>query len=60
MNRQRAEQIVQTGELKHVTYQGERIYIQQIDKNSDTARVYPLDDPQKEFDVPISQLVEKP
>lgn len=59
MNRQRAEEIVQSGDLKHVTYNGERIFIQQVDEQKETARIYPLDDPQNEMDVPLSQLVEK-
>ncbi|WP_062106764.1 H-type small acid-soluble spore protein [Bacillus niameyensis] len=59
MNRQRAEEIVQSGDLKHVTYNGERIFIQQVDEQKETARIYPLDDPQNELDVPLSQLVEK-
>ncbi|MBO0995013.1 H-type small acid-soluble spore protein [Bacillus sp. SD088] len=59
MNRQRAEEIVQTGDIKHVTYEGERVYIQRVDEHNETARIYPLDDPQKEMDVPLTQLVEK-
>lgn len=59
MNRQRAEEIVRSGDLKHVTYNGERIYIQQVNEHTETARIYPLDDPQNEMEVPLSQLLEK-
>lgn len=58
MNKLRAQEMMESGEMKHVTYNGERIYIQHVDPKNNTARIYPLDDPGKEMEVPLSQLVE--
>lgn len=58
MDIQRASEIAQSPDMKHVTYQGERIYIQHVDGESGMARVYPLDDPANAFDIPVDQLQE--
>jgi len=58
MERQRAEAIAASPKMAHVTYNGKRIYIQNVHKDKDIATVYPLDDPENEFDVPLSQLKE--
>ncbi len=59
MNRLRAEEIAQSPDLKNVTYQGKQVYIQHVDEQNETARVYPLDEPHNEFDVQLSHLIEK-
>ncbi|WP_067729490.1 small acid-soluble spore protein H [Oceanobacillus damuensis] len=59
MNIQRAEQIVESPELINVTYNGKKIYIQHVDEQNKLARIYPLDDPQNEFDVQLEQLSEE-
>ncbi|MFC4023363.1 small acid-soluble spore protein H [Oceanobacillus longus] len=59
MNIQRAEEIVQSPDLVNVTYNGEKIYIQHVDDQNQLARIYPLDNPQKEFDVQIEKLTEE-
>ncbi|WP_249869517.1 small acid-soluble spore protein H [Oceanobacillus saliphilus] len=59
MNIQRAEEIVESPELVNVTYNGKMIYIQHVDENNQIARIYPLDDPQNEFDVQLDQLHEE-
>lgn len=56
MDRQQAEKITETGQMERVTYNGEAVYIQRLDENHDTARVFYLTDPQEEFDVDISDL----
>ncbi|WP_416147972.1 H-type small acid-soluble spore protein [Salipaludibacillus sp. HK11] len=56
MNKQRAEEISQSPDMKNVTYEGESVYIQHV--NNDTARIFPLDNRQHKFDVEISRLVE--
>ena len=58
MNRQRAEEIAQSPDLKHVTYNGTPIYIQHVDEQNHTARVFLLDNPENEFDVELSSLIE--
>ncbi|PYZ91816.1 H-type small acid-soluble spore protein [Salipaludibacillus keqinensis] len=59
MNKQRAEQIAQSPDMKNVMFNGTPIYIQHVDMDTDTARVFPLADPQKEFDVQVTSLIEK-
>ncbi|WP_047980312.1 H-type small acid-soluble spore protein [Ornithinibacillus contaminans] len=58
MHRMRAEEIAQSPEMKHVTYNGKAVYIQQVNENN-TARIFPLDDPQQEIDVQLTNLYEQ-
>ncbi|WP_053220194.1 H-type small acid-soluble spore protein [Virgibacillus senegalensis] len=58
MDHQRAKAIKQAPDLIKVTYQGEPVYIQQIDEQNGTAQVYALEDPANQQDVPIDQLQE--
>lgn len=58
MNTQRAKEITASPEIIPVTYNGKPIYIQNVDKKNETARIYPLDDPSKEKSVSVSQLME--
>ncbi len=44
--------------MAHVTYNGVPVYIQRVDAQNETARIYPLDQPENEQDVPLSSLVE--
>ncbi len=58
MNIQRAQEIAESGHLAKVFYNGERVYIQHVDEQKETARIYPLDDPQNEQEVSLSSLKE--
>ncbi|WP_085993875.1 H-type small acid-soluble spore protein [Oceanobacillus senegalensis] len=58
MNKQRAKEITESADLINVMYNGKQIYIQHVDNNTPTARVYQLDDPQNEFNVHLDQLEE--
>lgn len=58
MNVQRAQEIAASGDMKKVTYDGTQIYIQQVDESKETARIYTLDEPQNEQEVPLSSLLE--
>jgi len=58
MNKQRAEEIVASPTMINVTYNGVPIYIQNVDEKNETARIYPLDEPSSEQDVPLSSLKE--
>lgn len=42
MNKQRAQEIASSPVMANVTYNGVPIYIQNVDKNNETARIYPL------------------
>ncbi|MBY0120476.1 H-type small acid-soluble spore protein [Bacillus sp. S/N-304-OC-R1] len=57
MDKQRAKQISESPEMMNVTYNGKQVYIQNVNEN-DTARVYPLDQPENEQDVALTQLEE--
>lgn len=59
MNKQRAQEIAESPEMEHVTYNGQQVYIQHVNEKSDTARVYLLDDPANEFEVQLTNLFEK-
>lgn len=59
MNRQRAQQIAESPVMAEVTYQGVPVYIQHVDAEQEMARVYPLENPEKEMEVPLHQLMER-
>lgn len=58
MNLQRAQKVVASPDMLKVTYNGIPIYIQNVDENNETARIYPLDEPNKEQTVPLANLEE--
>ncbi|WP_449539777.1 small acid-soluble spore protein H [Ferdinandcohnia sp. Marseille-Q9671] len=58
MNTQRAQEIASSPDLANVTYNGVQVYIQNVDDKNETARIFPLDNPQQEQDVPLSSLEE--
>lgn len=58
MNNQRAQEIAVSPVMVDVTYNGTPIYIQHVDDKNETARIYPLDQPENEQSVPLSSLVE--
>ncbi|WCN37919.1 small acid-soluble spore protein H [Aneurinibacillus uraniidurans] len=58
MNKQRAQEIAASPVMANVTYQGTPIYIQTVDEKNETARIYPLDQPENEQQVPVNSLVE--
>lgn len=57
MHRMRAADIRQSPDMKRVWYNGKQVYIQQVNENN-TARIFPLDDPQNEMDVQLTNLYE--
>lgn len=58
MDRQRAKEIASSPTMALVTFNGVPIYIQNVHEQQDVARIYPLDDPENEQDVPLAQLEE--
>ena len=58
MNKQRAKEIVASPILANVTYNEVPIYIQNVNENNETARIYPLDEPENEQNVPLTHLIE--
>lgn len=58
MDVNRAKEISQLGEMVNVQYQNEGIYIQSVDEELGSARIYPLNNPQAEKSVPVDHLIE--
>ncbi|KQL51216.1 spore protein H [Heyndrickxia shackletonii] len=58
MNRQRAQEIASSPVMANVTYNGTPVYIQNVDEKGETARIYPLDQPENEQEVSVNELIE--
>lgn len=58
MNKQRAQEIAASPVMANVTYNGVPIYIQNVDENNETARIYPLNEPNNEQEISLSNLIE--
>jgi small acid-soluble spore protein H (minor) len=59
MNNQRAQEIAASPIMANVSYQGVPVYIQNVDEQNETARIYPLDQPENEQSVPLTSLIEQ-
>lgn len=59
MNIQRAQEIATSPVLADVLYNGTPIYIQHVDENKGTARIYSLDEPENEQEVALAYLNEQ-
>ncbi|ARI77935.1 small acid-soluble spore protein H [Halobacillus mangrovi] len=59
MNRQRAREISESPIMANVTYNNQPIYIQHVDDQNGTARIYPLDQPENEQEVSLNELREE-
>lgn len=58
MNKQRAQEISASPIMENVEYNGVRVYIQHVNEENETARIYPLDQPDLEQEVPVRSLFE--
>ncbi|WP_276353383.1 H-type small acid-soluble spore protein [Cohnella caldifontis] len=58
MNAQRAEEIASSPELVDVSYYGIPVYIQHVDAEAGTARIFPRENPEEEQTVPLDALSE--
>lgn len=58
MDIQRARDIAASPVMADVTVDGVPVYIQHVDEANETARIYPLDRPEQERNVPIRSLSE--
>lgn len=59
MNAQRAQEIASSPVMANVTCEGTPIYIQHVDAQNETARIYPLNQPEAEREVPLYTLTEQ-
>ncbi|WEG12880.1 H-type small acid-soluble spore protein [Pullulanibacillus sp. KACC 23026] len=58
MDAQRAKEIIDSPRTIHVLYDGMKVYIQNVNDETEIARVYPLDNPEYIQDVPVGELNE--
>jgi small acid-soluble spore protein H (minor) len=58
MNIRRAKEIAESAEMKNVTYDGTPVYIQHVDEETESVRIYPLGQPEQEQSVPVNSLDE--
>lgn len=58
MDINRAREIADSPVMVDVRYDGVPIYIQHVDDTRETARIYPLTDPEQETEVPVRSLTE--
>lgn len=58
MNIQRAQEIAESSVMANVTYQGNPVYIQHVDHDKETVRIYPLNESENEIEVSINSLEE--
>ncbi|GAE36966.1 H-type small acid-soluble spore protein [Halalkalibacter akibai] len=58
MLKQRAKEISESPVMAHVTYNDTPVYIQRVSEDTDTARIFPLAEPENEQEVNLSSLVE--
>ncbi|MFC7679881.1 H-type small acid-soluble spore protein [Paenibacillus sp. GCM10028914] len=59
MNVQRAQQIASSPFMANVMCEGTPIYIQHVDEQKETARIYALNNPEDEREVPLYTLTEQ-
>lgn len=58
LNLLRAQEIAQSPVMANVTYLDKQVYIQHVIEDSETARIFPLDEPQNELEVNLDNLIE--
>ncbi|MEI0737154.1 small acid-soluble spore protein H [Paenibacillus sp. JTLBN-2024] len=59
MNVQRAKEIAASPVMANVLCEGTQIYIQHVNEQTETARIYPLSNPEEEREVPLYSLSEQ-
>lgn len=59
MDAERAQEIVNSKEMRNVTYNGRNVYIEHVDRSSGQATVHPLDDKENKLSVAINELLEQ-
>ncbi|RBW68459.1 small acid-soluble spore protein H [Bacillus taeanensis] len=59
MNAQRAQEIASSSAMANVTYNGQRIYIEHVDQQNETATIHDLDNPNNKQSVSVSSLQEQ-
>ena len=58
MEPQRAKEILESPDTINVMHDGVKVYIQNLNEETEIARIYPLDNPEYVQDVPVGELDE--
>lgn len=58
MDVQRAQEIVNMPTMVNVTFNGNRVYIEHVDQDKQTATIHPLNNPSSKQSVPVKNLQE--
>lgn len=58
MNQKRAQEIAASPEMINVTYNGDSVYIENVNSAKDTASIHLLNHPSNSQEVHVTQLVE--
>ncbi|KGX91739.1 H-type small acid-soluble spore protein [Pontibacillus marinus] len=58
MDAKKAQEIASSHEMKNVTYNGEKVYLEHVDQEAGKATVHPLYQPEKKQSVSIHDLME--
>ncbi|WP_058307386.1 H-type small acid-soluble spore protein [Gracilibacillus massiliensis] len=58
MNAQRAQEIMESADMRKVTYNGDNVYIEHVDQGTGHATVHPIDSPEQKYMVSVDQLEE--
>lgn len=58
MDAQRAQEISNSPTMANVTYNGQRIYIEHVDQQSNIATIHPLEQPNNKQSVSLDSLEE--
>ncbi|WP_338452616.1 small acid-soluble spore protein H [Niallia oryzisoli] len=59
MNVQRAQEISSSPIMANVTYNGESIYIEQVDEQNGKATIHSLEEPNNKQSVSVTSLIEQ-
>lgn len=59
MDKNRAKDIASSPVMANVTYNGTKIYIENVNEDKGTAMIHPLNQPDNRQEVPLTSLVEQ-
>jgi len=58
MDKMRAKEIISSPVMINVTYNGQEIYIENVNENNGTVNIHPINQPQNKQEVPLTSLTE--
>ncbi|WP_416150329.1 H-type small acid-soluble spore protein [Salipaludibacillus sp. HK11] len=59
MDVERAQEIMDAAEMVSVMYQGDKVYIEHVDRTANKATVHSMDDPDTKQSVAVNELMEQ-